>query len=90
MESTGQRQCMDLYIHLYDDTLKLREGGVREVRGGEERGVEGRSGGGRGRGEGEWREGVVEGGGEGMEGVVDGKSKVEERGHRGSEGGRQG
>lgn len=51
MESTGQRQCMDLYIHLYDDTLKLREGGVREVRGGEER-------------RGEWREGVVEGGGE--------------------------
>lgn len=42
MESTGQRQCMDLYIHLYDDTLTLREGGVREVRGGEERGVEGR------------------------------------------------
>lgn len=53
MESTGQRQCMDLYIHLYDDTLTLREGGVREVRGGEERGVEGGSGGGRERKEGE-------------------------------------
>jgi len=53
MESTGQRQCMDLYIHLHDDTLKLGEGGVREVTEEEERGVEGGSGGGRGRGEGE-------------------------------------
>ena len=32
----------------------------------------------------------MEGGGEGMEGVVYGQCKVEERGHRESEGGRQG